>query len=400
MNEMGITMIRQGGTVSQSFKWKEWIPVSQPWLRPSMTHVWGRSLVGSWGPFEFFDMCNAADIVPVITLAYDTNNAEDWADLVEYLYGDNTTTWGSKRIADNHPAPYVVQTFELGNEQENPDFVDQVTAIEKRRASIGAPELHFMYPTNGGVSKSQADALSAIPGFDVSRVGPDCHVGGGGGVSCAVNDFAANPTFLQSFINCETNAAISTMERAIQEASDLQVWLNVEKNLQDRLWGRTASFCAERSGHFDGFDQGLSFFLPNMTFLQPPGFVHKMISQTWQPNAFAVTLTPSTSPIVASAQVSDDAGTMRVQVVNPTYLSANFTVTLTGNGFIPSSVCNLWTLAEPSDIQPIDKNAGNTPFQPTLISPILTYAEWPAGSLTFTWAVPGYSFQILEMFAS
>ena len=98
--------------------------------------------------------------------------------------------------------------------------------------------------------------------------------------------------------------------------------------------------------------------------------------------------------------MSDDAGTMRVQVVNPTYLPANFTVTLTGNGFIPSSVCNLWTLAEPSNIQPIDKNAGNTPFQPTLISPVLTYAEWPAGSLTFTWAVPGYSFQILEMFAS
>lgn len=186
MQDMGIALIRQGGTVSQSFKWKEWIPVSKPWLRASMTHQWGRSLVGSWGPFEFFDMCNAADIMPVITLAYDTNNAEDWADLIEYLYGDNTTQWGSMRFADGHPAPYVVQTFELGNEQDNPDFVDQVKAIEQRRAAIGAPEIRFMYPTNNGVSRSQADALSAIPGFDVSRIGPDCHVGGGGGVSCAI----------------------------------------------------------------------------------------------------------------------------------------------------------------------------------------------------------------------
>ena len=257
MQDMGIALIRQGGTVSQSFKWKEWIPVSKPWLRASMTHQWGRSLVGSWGPFEFFDMCNAADIMPVITLAYDTNNAEDWADLIEYLYGDNTTQWGSMRIADGHPAPYVVQTFELGNEQDNPDFVDQVKAIEQRRAAIGAPEIRFMYPTNNGVSRSQADALSAIPGFDVSRIGPDCHVGGGGGVSCAIvsslhpfallpsftcvpslpllpyylylisylpltssiyllfsspqNDFNAMPDFKQSFINCETNAAISSM---------------------------------------------------------------------------------------------------------------------------------------------------------------------------------------------
>ena len=30
----------------------------------------------------------------------------------------------------------------------------------------------------------------------------------------------------------------------------------------DRLKFRTASFCNERSGHFDAFDQGISFFLP------------------------------------------------------------------------------------------------------------------------------------------
>ena len=58
MQEMGISAIRQGGTVSQSFTWKDWRGV--PWLRKSMGHVWGQSLVGSWGLFEFIDMCNAA----------------------------------------------------------------------------------------------------------------------------------------------------------------------------------------------------------------------------------------------------------------------------------------------------------------------------------------------------
>jgi hypothetical protein len=38
-----------------------------------------------------------------------------------------------------------------------------------------------------------------------------------------------------------------------------------------RLKFRTASFCTERSGHYDAFDQGIAFFLPNMTWLQPPG---------------------------------------------------------------------------------------------------------------------------------
>jgi hypothetical protein len=46
MAAMGITVIRQGGTVSQSFRWKDWRGV--PWQRPSMGHVWGDSLVSGW----------------------------------------------------------------------------------------------------------------------------------------------------------------------------------------------------------------------------------------------------------------------------------------------------------------------------------------------------------------
>ena len=62
--------------------------------------------------------CNALDIEPIITLAYDANDAMDWADLVEYAWGDaQTTGWGRRRAADGHPHVYNVTTFELGNEQ-------------------------------------------------------------------------------------------------------------------------------------------------------------------------------------------------------------------------------------------------------------------------------------------
>ena len=59
MQEMGIKVIRQGGTVSQSFRWKDWR--GAPYERASMGHQWGDSLLGSWGMFEFIAMCNAAD---------------------------------------------------------------------------------------------------------------------------------------------------------------------------------------------------------------------------------------------------------------------------------------------------------------------------------------------------
>ena len=199
MQQMGIRVIRQGGTVSQSFKWKEWR--GPAWNRTSMGHTWGDSLVGSWGLFEFVDMCNAADIKPVVTLAYDSNTASDWADLVEYLYGDASTAWGGQRIADGHPQPYFLDTLELGNEQENPDFVAQVAAMEARRAQIGAPELFYMYPTNQGVNAATAASLNAIP-VPAHRIMPDCHVGGGGGIGCAQSVFAALPDYNQSFIKC------------------------------------------------------------------------------------------------------------------------------------------------------------------------------------------------------
>ncbi len=41
---------------------------------------------------------------------------EDWADLVEYLFGNATTTWGAQRYMDGHPAPYRATYFEIGNE--------------------------------------------------------------------------------------------------------------------------------------------------------------------------------------------------------------------------------------------------------------------------------------------
>jgi alpha-N-arabinofuranosidase len=58
--------------------------------------------------------CNALGIEPVITTT-DTSSVQEFADLVEYCHGDETTVQGKKRIADGHPAKYDVRYFELGN---------------------------------------------------------------------------------------------------------------------------------------------------------------------------------------------------------------------------------------------------------------------------------------------
>lgn len=113
LQAMGTTVIRSGGTVSQSMRWKDWRgPV---WNRPSQQQVWGDSLLSGWGPFEVIDMCNALDIRPILTFAYDLNDVTDWGDLVEYCWGDaEATTWGRRRAADGHPSVFNITVFELG----------------------------------------------------------------------------------------------------------------------------------------------------------------------------------------------------------------------------------------------------------------------------------------------
>ena len=129
-----------------------------------------------------------------------------------------------------------------------------------------------------------------------AQIVADVHVGSaGGGVNEAMVVFGeAEAAGLRiSAINEETNAASHDMARALDEASDLNSFFSVPAETGARLLGRAASFCTSRSGHRDAFDQGLVFFLPNMTWLQPPGHVHVLVTESWLPVAAAYEEIPS-----------------------------------------------------------------------------------------------------------
>lgn len=203
LTAMGVTVMRSGGSVSQSMRWKDWR--GPAWKRPSVAQTWGSSLLAGWGPFEVIDMCNALDVQPIITLAYDVNDAGDFGDFVEYCWGDaTTTTWGRRRAEDGHPAVFNVTVVELGNEQYNPSFVEQVAAMEARVAAVGAPPFHYMFPQNGNLNAADAARAMAL-GLPLSRLLPDLHVGAGGAVQEAAALFAAPPIpgFDTGAINCE-----------------------------------------------------------------------------------------------------------------------------------------------------------------------------------------------------
>jgi hypothetical protein len=190
----------------------------------------------------------------------------------------------------------------------------------------------------------------------------------------------------------------------MMEGSDLTRWFTAPPQDAPRLLGRMTSFVTMRSGHFEHgpYFQGISYFLPNMSWIQPPGYVHQMITQTWAENVVPSSLSngaPNT--LTASAQVSADNSRLVIQLTNALNNTADtqdVTVNLVGGGWTPSGPVRVWTLSEPVPAGTVPSDvAGNWPGNPTYISPVLSNTTWPSGSVNFTITLLPLSFTVLEV---
>lgn len=320
------------------------------------------------------------------------------ADLVEYCWGNESTAWGKIRIVeDGHPLPYRLRYIELGDEEYNPGFVDQVAAMEARAYKVGVPNtLHYLFPDNSGINSTDAASAAAL-GLG-SRLVVDIHTSSTGGVSGFHGMLQSNNTGAHgwSAINLETNCGDHTFRRALTEAADLNQFAN-EGSV--RLQGRAGSFCMERSGYNEAGanDQGIVFFLPNMTWGLPPFYARKMIADTWQPAAVSVTSDAGPSPCIAghpqncecrySAQMSADAKTLVVRYVNDGPAQA---LALNIKGFTPAPTAKLWVM------QSDDLAAVNTPAEPTKV--VFETSTVPTASLAAL-MVKTQSFIIVELTA-
>lgn len=120
----------EGVTVDTRWDWKTTIgPV---WARPGhLNSAWGYWSDDGLGLLEYLQLAEDLGVTPVLAVwaGLSLNGTvvaqadlgpyvQDALDQIEYAIGPVTSTWGARRAADGHPAPFPVPYAEIGNEDE------------------------------------------------------------------------------------------------------------------------------------------------------------------------------------------------------------------------------------------------------------------------------------------
>jgi alpha-N-arabinofuranosidase len=149
--------IVEGSDLTKRYQWKNTIgPIED---RKVLIDRWNYEF--SWRPtpdyyqsfglgfFEFFQLCEdiGARPLPIVNcgMACQFNSGElcppdqlgqyiqDALDLIEFANGPATSTWGAKRAAMGHPAPFnpPLTMIGIGNEQWGPQYLERLTLFTK-----------------------------------------------------------------------------------------------------------------------------------------------------------------------------------------------------------------------------------------------------------------------------
>ncbi|MBI5383535.1 MAG: DUF1080 domain-containing protein [Verrucomicrobia bacterium] len=386
----GITVLRQGGCMANAseYRWKKMIGPREK--RPPYAGWWYPHSSNGWGIFDFLNFCEAAGFlgIPDINMG---ETPRDMADFIEYANGPTTSEWGRKRAGDGHRAPYRLKYLQLGNEEQVNEsywqkFKPMAEAIWAKDAEIILVVGDFAYgqkiedPFNfkgaaGGITSLAAQQKILQLAKQRNReVWFDVHIGTDG----PRPDFGGTLSYIDAMeriadgakhrvVIFEFNAGNHSQRRALANAAAINT---VERD--GRLPIATSANCLQPDGQNDNdWNQGLLFLNPSQVWLQPPGYVTRMVSQNYQPLLVKSEVQDPGNTLDVTAKRSEDGKTLVLQVVNVGDRPTPTAIRL--NGFVPRKPAALVAhLSAPLD-------ARNTAQQPHLVTPKQT--EWQHGCI-------------------
>jgi hypothetical protein len=407
--DQGITVLRYGGSMinDPDYRWKKMIGPRD--RRPPYHGTWYAHSSNGWGILDFMDFCEAAGF-EYIPAFYMGESPQDMVDFIEYAKGSAASEWGRKRVADGHPEPYRLHFVELGNEER----VDEKYAagFEALARAIWAkdPDLilvvgDFVYgeriqdPFNFRGAASGITSLSAqqrilkLAREKDREVWFDLHVGTDGprpdstfeGMFSFKNALAKLAEGARhKVVVFEFNAGNHSQQRALANALAIQA---IERDGLIPI--ATSANCLQPDGQNDnGWDQGLLFLNPSLVWLQPPGYVTRMLAQNYLPQLVRCELTGPTNALDVNAKRSQNGKALLVQVVNPG--PAPVVGQLHLGGFVPRRpLAQVTQLSAPLD-------AVNTAGEPCAWIPKHSFWRHGASEGNSSQTFPPHSFTLLR----
>ncbi len=305
MIDQGLTVLRYGGSMvnDPEYRWKKMIGPRD--RRPPHKGFWYPHSTNGWGIIDFLDLCEAAGFLAIPAFNMD-ESPRDMADFVAYVNGPVGGEWGKKRAADGHPAPYRLKHIELGNEERvDEKYWERFRAIAEA-VWAADPEIvlvvgDFVYgqpitdPDNFKGSASGITNLSAhrkileLAKQHNREVWFDIHIGTEH--PGALGELAVVPTLVEALnkishgakhkvVIFELNSGNHAQRRALANA----IAIGSLQRLSDKLPIICSANGLQPDGQNDnGWDQGLLFLNPAQVWFQPPGYVCRMISRSYQP---------------------------------------------------------------------------------------------------------------------
>ena len=397
LKAQGLTFLRYGGTMvnAPAYRWKNMIGERDK--RPQYRGFWYPHSTNGFGIEEFLRFCEAAHIEPAFAINID-ETPEDAADLVEYLNGPISSTWGAKRAVNGHPKPYNVKYIEIGNEEgldNNPDWYRRYLerfqllypAMRARDAKVSFVIAAWWNPDQP-LCKRIAQELSGKAALW------DVHVGGDGlrDAEEADRTFTRMKQLFSEWIPGSTLKACVFEENGnrhdLQRALGHARMLNAVQRHGDFVLMDCPANCLQPLGQNDnGWNQGQVFFTPDKAWGMPPYYAQQMAAQSHLPLRVASQSQSPGDDLDATATASEDGETLALKIVN-SGASAHVAALDLGS-FVPARApAEVWTLSG-------DLDAVNTPDAPDRVRSVRT--ELAVAGSAFTYAFPAHSYTILRL---
>jgi hypothetical protein len=306
--------------------------------RPPYKGLWYPHSTNGWGIIDFLDLCEAAGFLPIPAFNMD-ESPRDMADFVAYVNGPAESEWGKKRVADGLPASYRLKHIELGNEERVDEkywerfraIAEEIWKIDREIVLVVGDFVYGQPIADPNNIKGTASGITNLAAhrkiLELTKrhgreVWFDIHIGTEH--PGALSELAVVPTFVEALdkisagakhkvVIFELNSGNHAQRRALANA----IAIGSLQHLGDKLPVICSANGLQPDGQNDnGWDQGLLFLNPSQVWMQPPGYVCRMISRSYRPISVEARVEGEGEKLKVSAARSEDGKTLVLRVVN------------------------------------------------------------------------------------